>query len=48
MPTTETLLPGLIALGAAAALGDERITGKVLAGIVLVVVGVAVVSGSAG
>ncbi|MDE0460030.1 MAG: EamA family transporter [Chromatiales bacterium] len=32
----------------AAALGDERITGKVLAGVVLVVVGVAVVSGSAG
>ena len=32
----------------AAALGDERITAKVLAGVVLVVVGVAVVSGSAG
>lgn len=32
----------------AAALGDERITGKVLAGVVLVVVGVVVVSGSAG
>lgn len=32
----------------AAAVGDERITGKVLAGVVLVVVGVVVVSGSAG
>ncbi len=32
----------------AAALGDERITGKVLGGVALVVVGVAVVSGAAG
>ena len=32
----------------AAALRDERITGKVLAGVALVVIGVGVISGSAG